>query len=127
MFLYYTIHVGRRRALSPRVRFLYHSAATNGHIRYVCIVYIAVIVYKEVYIAFMNYLKSRISAVFYTRLSTHITLNLLMMLSYILCITCHISYTTGNSGDIFVGGTFESRVWDGRHFVRILHVAHFDS
>lgn len=33
----------------------------------------------------------------------------------------------GSDGDIFVGGTFESRVWDGRHFVRILHVAHFDS
>ena len=33
----------------------------------------------------------------------------------------------GDSGDIFVGGTFESRVWDGHHFVRIMHVAKFDS
>jgi len=42
--------------------------------------------------------------------------------------TVHLeTVVLGNNGDIFVGGTFESRVWDGRHFVRILHVAHFDS
>ena len=33
----------------------------------------------------------------------------------------------GNNDDLFVGGSFESRVWDGRHFVRILHIAQFDS
>ena len=32
----------------------------------------------------------------------------------------------GNNGDLFVGGTFESRVWDGRHFVNVFNVAHFD-
>lgn len=32
----------------------------------------------------------------------------------------------GNDGDIFVGGSFESRVWDGRHFVNVYHVAHYD-
>ena len=32
----------------------------------------------------------------------------------------------GNDGDIFVGGSFESRVWDGHHFVNVYHVAHFD-
>ena len=32
----------------------------------------------------------------------------------------------GNEDDIFVGGSFESRVWDGHHFVNVYHVAHFD-
>lgn len=32
----------------------------------------------------------------------------------------------GSGGDIFVGGSFESRVWDGKHFVQVFHVAHFD-
>ena len=32
----------------------------------------------------------------------------------------------GNDGDIFVGGSFESRVWDGHHFVNVYHVAHYD-
>lgn len=32
----------------------------------------------------------------------------------------------GNNGDLFVGGTFESRVWDGHHFVNVFNVAHFD-
>lgn len=30
------------------------------------------------------------------------------------------------SGDLFVGGTFESRVWDGGHFVNVYHVARFE-
>ena len=32
----------------------------------------------------------------------------------------------GNNGDLYVGGTFESRVWDGKHFANVFHVAHFD-
>ena len=32
----------------------------------------------------------------------------------------------GNEGDLFVGGSFESRVWDGRHFVNVYNVAHFN-
>lgn len=40
----------------------------------------------------------------------------------------HIQTTViGNNGDIFVGGSFESRVWDGSHFVNVYHVARFDS
>jgi hypothetical protein len=31
----------------------------------------------------------------------------------------------GNDGDIYVGGSFESRVWDGHHFVNVYHIAHF--
>ena len=38
------------------------------------------------------------------------------------------SMVMGNNGDLFVGGTFESRVWDGKvkHFVQVFDVAHFD-
>lgn len=32
----------------------------------------------------------------------------------------------GNDGDLFVGGTFESRVWDGKHFVNVVNIAHFN-
>lgn len=32
----------------------------------------------------------------------------------------------GNGGDLFVGGSFESRVWDGSHFVSVYHVAQFE-
>lgn len=32
----------------------------------------------------------------------------------------------GTGGDLFVGGNFETRVWDGRHFVSIFHVARYD-
>ena len=32
----------------------------------------------------------------------------------------------GSGGDLFVGGSFESRVWDGHRFVNIFHVALFD-
>lgn len=32
----------------------------------------------------------------------------------------------GNNGDLFVGGSFESRVWDGHHFVNVYDVARFD-
>ena len=40
----------------------------------------------------------------------------------------HIQTTViGNGGDIFVAGSFESRVWDGSHFVNVYHVARFDS
>lgn len=40
----------------------------------------------------------------------------------------HIQTTViGNDGDIFVAGSFESRVWDGSHFVNVYHVARFDS
>ena len=37
-------------------------------------------------------------------------------------------YTTvmGNNGDLFVGGSFESRVWDGNDFVDVYHLARFD-
>jgi len=36
-------------------------------------------------------------------------------------------YTTtlGNDGDLFVGGSFESRVWDGHHFVGVYHIAQY--
>eukprot|EP01035_Chromulina_nebulosa_P017610 gene17610-23184_t len=33
--------------------------------------------------------------------------------------------TIGSDGDLFVGGNFESRVWDGGHFVSIYYVARF--
>jgi hypothetical protein len=36
------------------------------------------------------------------------------------------SVVLGNEGDMFVGGSFESRVWDGRRFVNVFHVAQFD-
>lgn len=32
----------------------------------------------------------------------------------------------GNGGDLFVGGNFATRVWDGHHFVYVYHVAQFD-
>jgi hypothetical protein len=32
----------------------------------------------------------------------------------------------GNNGDLFVGGSFESRVWDGDDFVDVFHLARFD-
>lgn len=32
----------------------------------------------------------------------------------------------GSDGDIFVGGNFATRVWDGHHFVYVFHVARFD-
>jgi len=32
----------------------------------------------------------------------------------------------GNNGDLFVGGSFESRVWDGDDFVDVYHLARFD-
>jgi hypothetical protein len=32
----------------------------------------------------------------------------------------------GNSGNLFVGGNFATRVWDGHHFVYVYHVAMFD-
>jgi hypothetical protein len=32
----------------------------------------------------------------------------------------------GNSGDLFVGGTFESRVWNGHNFVNVYHAARYD-
>eukprot|EP01041_Mallomonas_annulata_P005687 gene5687-11474_t len=31
----------------------------------------------------------------------------------------------GNDGDLFVGGSFESRVWNGSQFVNVYNVAHF--
>jgi len=33
----------------------------------------------------------------------------------------------GNNGDLFVGGSFESRVWDGDDFVDVYHLARFDA
>lgn len=33
----------------------------------------------------------------------------------------------GNGGDLFVGGNFATRVWDGHHFVYVYHVAQFDA
>ncbi len=32
----------------------------------------------------------------------------------------------GNNGDIFVGGSFESRVWDGHTYVSLNNIAYFD-
>jgi hypothetical protein len=32
----------------------------------------------------------------------------------------------GNSGDLYVGGTFESRVWNGHNFVNVYHAARYD-
>ena len=32
----------------------------------------------------------------------------------------------GNNGDLFVGGSFESRVWNGDDFVDVFHLARFD-
>lgn len=32
----------------------------------------------------------------------------------------------GNNGDLFVGGSFESRVWNGVKFVSIYNIAQFD-
>eukprot|EP00981_Chlorochromonas_danica_P010235 scaffold3058_cov165-Ochromonas_danica.AAC.26 len=33
----------------------------------------------------------------------------------------------GNGGDLFVGGNFATRVWDGHHFVYVYHVARYDA
>ena len=33
----------------------------------------------------------------------------------------------GNNGNLFIGGMFESRVWDGHHFVYVYNIAKFDS
>ncbi len=33
----------------------------------------------------------------------------------------------GNNGNLFIGGMFESRVWDGHHFVYVYNIARFDS
>ena len=38
-----------------------------------------------------------------------------------------VTTVIGSNGDLFVGGSFESRVWDGRHFVSVFHIAQFDS
>lgn len=38
-----------------------------------------------------------------------------------------LSTVIGNGGDIYVGGSFESRVWDGHSYVTLYHVAHFDA
>jgi len=38
-----------------------------------------------------------------------------------------VTTVLGSNGDLFVGGSFESRVWDGRHFVSVYHIAQFDS
>ena len=35
--------------------------------------------------------------------------------------------TLGRREELFVGGAFSSRVWDGAHFVKVEHVARFDS
>ncbi len=32
----------------------------------------------------------------------------------------------GNDGDLFVGGNFATRVWNGQHFVYVYHVAKYD-
>lgn len=32
----------------------------------------------------------------------------------------------GDGGDLFVGGAFATRLWDGRHFVYAFHVARYD-
>jgi hypothetical protein len=32
----------------------------------------------------------------------------------------------GSNGDLYVGGTFESRVWTGSHFADVYHAARFD-
>ncbi|RYH26743.1 hypothetical protein EON65_14030 [archaeon] len=32
----------------------------------------------------------------------------------------------GYDGDLFVGGNFATRVWDGHHFVYVYHVARYD-
>jgi hypothetical protein len=32
----------------------------------------------------------------------------------------------GNGGDLFAGGSFATRLWDGRHFVYVYHVARYD-
>ena len=36
------------------------------------------------------------------------------------------STVIGNNGDIFVGGSFETRVWNGQKFVAISDIAMFD-
>ncbi len=36
------------------------------------------------------------------------------------------SVVLGNGNDLFVGGQFSTRVWDGHHFVYVYHVALFD-
>jgi len=37
------------------------------------------------------------------------------------------SVIIGNGNDLFVGGQFATRVWDGHHFVYVYHVALFDA
>lgn len=32
----------------------------------------------------------------------------------------------GSNGDLYVGGTFESRVWNGEHFANVFHAARYD-
>ncbi len=32
----------------------------------------------------------------------------------------------GNNGDLYVGGSFESRVWNGIHFANVYDVARYD-
>lgn len=36
------------------------------------------------------------------------------------------SAVIGDNGDLFVGGNFETRVWDGHHFVNVYQLALFD-
>jgi hypothetical protein len=36
------------------------------------------------------------------------------------------SIVLGDKGDIFVGGEFATRLWDGRHFVYVYHIARYD-
>lgn len=38
-----------------------------------------------------------------------------------------LAAAVGHGGDIFVGGSFESRVWDGHSYVALYHVAYFDA
>ena len=32
----------------------------------------------------------------------------------------------GKNGDLFVGGSFQSRVWDGHRFADVRHIARFE-
>lgn len=36
-----------------------------------------------------------------------------------------LAITLGSDGDLFVGGSFESRMWDGKKFINIQHLARF--
>jgi hypothetical protein len=40
-------------------------------------------------------------------------------------VTRILAITLGNNGDLFVGGSFESRMWDGKKFINIQHLARF--